>query len=186
MLANGCLPWAPSSYIVPAGGSQAATGNSLGINTLRLYCQFVPNNVRLIGMVLETTVASDAGGIVRMGVWRANANGFPQTLMTPATGTTVPVDGATGFQETNFGLSNGLLLPSGFYWFGGQMEVATVQATFRSMPTAMQAVGSTATGTSNAGYTIPGNGPGNFIDLPGTALTTATSTYRFHYRTGVL
>ena len=179
--AVGQLNWNPSSNIAPPGVN-ATTSNLQGILSLRLWPQFVPNAVRLLGISVETTVASDAGGIVRLGVWATNALGFGTTLLSPATGTTVPVDGATGFQEATMNI----VLNPGLYWFGAQLEVATVQPTVRSMSSSGLATSAATQATANAGYVLTAQPGGSFSNLSGLQQTVTSNVYRLNFRTGVL
>lgn len=173
------LPWPPSTYIAPMGSlSTAAPPN----NTLRLIPLQLPNAIRLIGMDVETTVAGDAGCLLRMGLWAMNGLGFPVGL--PVTGgVAVPGDAAAGFQEAVFNV----VVPAGNYWAGCVVEGApTVQPTVRTQATGFTSVPVTAPSLFNIGYQQAGVTPGSLPSLPGTQLAIASSVHRFNYRTGVI
>jgi hypothetical protein len=177
---SGVLPWPTNADITPGG--PITTLATPGVGSLRLAPLYIPNTIRLAGIAIETTVAGDAGSIVRVGLWAPNANGFPNGApVTGSGGSTAPTDQTPGFQTAAFNQ----VIPAGLYWAGAVLEnVTTVQPTVRNTGAGVTPMAISALAALNAGYLLTGVTAGSLPTLAGTALAAASSVYRLVFVTG--
>lgn len=97
-------------------------------NQLRLVPFVITKSVTLASLALETTVVGDAGSVARLGIYGADSNGQPTTLVAEAG--TVPTD-AVGCPEVAF--ASPPTLAPGVYWGAVVVQGAvTTQPTLRT------------------------------------------------------
>lgn len=186
-LVPGVIPWPGSALITPPGPLNTSAAPSVLV--LRLMPTYVPNTVRLTGLVVETTVAGEAGSLIRVGIYRLGNNGCPTgpALNSPdplnPNGVTVAADAVAGFQEA----ACNVVLSPGWYAAGGQVELApTTQPTIRTITAPVQSYPAASLTTNAAGWSYSGQTLGQLAVLTGVIPSASSLAYRTIYRTGVL
>lgn len=173
------LPWPNNSIVDPSG--PITTNASPGVGSLRMGPYYVPNPVRLTGVSVETTVASDVGGLFRVGIWAVNpATGLPTGVPLNGAASTCAAD-AIGFATA----AVALVLNPGWYWAGACLENTAGQPTVRVQSSSVVSMPTSANSANNAGYVVAGVTAGTLPTLTGAILGSAV-TYRLLFVTGTL
>lgn len=114
-----------SGLFIPLGNRRVGTHNNLGVGTLRTTPVYIPTRITIDQLGAETTVAGDAGSVLRVGIY-TDASGLPGE---PLVDVTVPTDEVAIAMAD---LSADLTLEPGWYHVGGAVqEVSSMQPTIR-------------------------------------------------------
>jgi hypothetical protein len=152
------------------GSRSAVAGNQPTQNELRFSPVFLAKSVTLsgLGIRLGTSGTGSAGAVLRLGVYSADANGLPDSLLLDAG--TVDATQPAGTVLTIVGLS--LALDAGFYWFAGALQGSAATAPFVI--------------TNDNPYARTVNVTGLTADVPGTTVVDGVSGRRRQSVTGAL
>lgn len=117
-----------SGNYYPCVPSTSLSTSQFTANQLRLIPFVINRTVTLSALALETTTAGDAGSVARLGIYSADSNGQPSTLLAEAG--TVATD-AVGCPEAAF--ASPPTLTPGAYWGAVVVQGAvTTQPTLRT------------------------------------------------------
>jgi hypothetical protein len=142
---GGPFPAAPRTgnwYYANSAGA-TATPAAPTISQPRVSLVEIPWQVSIQALLAEFTVAGDAASTFRIGIWSDDGNGNPSALLLDAG--TIATGGTPGVSSITLG--SALILPAGFYWFGGACQ-GTTPATMRLVSATDVAKKPLATGTS--------------------------------------
>lgn len=174
------LPLAAGRYYMGPQPWSAATSNTLGNGTLRVFPLYIPNQITLTKIGAEVTSTGEAGSKFRIGIYADDGTGYPGSLVLDAG--QIAGDSAT-VQE----LSVSTAIAAGWYWFGGAVQSApTTQPTMRIAAVGTTALMSSGTSAPSAGVawvgvaqtSVTGALPSTF----GTPSGTAGSFARIHFK----
>lgn len=146
-----------SGLYYPCNSISSSTSASLGFNNLRVTPWVVVEEVDIDRLLVEHTVAGDAGTEFRAGVYADDGNGKPATLLLDAG--TVSMSGSAAVQQ----IAVDLTLQRGIYWVGGALQGGSSQPTVRTVnaatlpPMILPATSITALSTQPYGWVATGH-----------------------------
>jgi len=121
---SGLVPQTPPTNTwIGAGGRNALTGDQTNTNGILHVAPFWITTARTldaVAVLIGTTGTGSAGALARVGIWNADANGAPSTLVRDCS--TVALTGTAGSVAQISSLAQSL--PAGGYWIGAVIQGA--------------------------------------------------------------